>query len=110
MKLGNKHIFKLVRIIKKAGVRDLVVKLLKRQEKKDAESIGIDMFDIIMEMFDSEEIEYLIYELLSDVSGKTVDDLSNMDIEETKNLIQSIAAENNLRNFFSSVSVILRKI
>jgi hypothetical protein len=109
MKLGNKHIFKAVRIIKKAGIRDLVVSLMKTQGMKDAESMGISIFDIIMEAFSSEEIETLIYEFLADVSQKSAGDISGMGIEETIELFKAVAAENNLKSFFGSVSAILKK-
>lgn len=109
MKLGNRHIFKVLRIIKKAGIRTLIVNILANRGSKDAESIGIDLFDIIIEAFDNEEVEQLLYELLADISNKTTDEVSLMNIEETKDLFVSIAEANNLKSFFQYVSATLKK-
>lgn len=110
MKLKNRHIFKMVRLIKTSEIKEELIKIYSGKDKKDAESLGIDLLNTLIAFFSGEENEELLYEFIADVAGKTVKEIEDMYIEDTKNLLKSIAAENNLKVFFQAVSSVMKEI
>lgn len=115
-KLGLKDAWALARIIAKADIKDDIVKFAgeihSRQnsgEKVNIEEIGLEFFVAILCSVSSEEVEKQFYKLFADIKGVSAEEISTIDFKTLKNDIQKIIEENDLKNFFQSLSGLISK-
>lgn len=102
-KLLTKDVFKLARIIKKAGIKkemaEFAVKLTGNKEKKNIEEIGLEFILLLIEA--ASDVEKELYDFLGDVSGLSGADIAELPVTELGDIFKEIAAVNNLGSFFT---------
>ena len=109
-KLNIKDAFKFARIVKKAGLKDIVSKFAIEAEKaattaenKDelATKYGLDFVVAIIEGISDSEIEKEIYDFFAGVSGMKAEDVAEMGLVDFADMVKAIFTENNIADFFT---------
>lgn len=111
-KLALKDAFAFGRIIKKANIKDEIssmAKVMKNRKDEDIniEEVGLEFVITLISSFSDEKVELMFYELYASIKGVSVEDVSNLTYETLKNDITIIIKENDLKNFFKSVSSLM---
>lgn len=111
-KIITADVFKMARIIRKANAKEEIIKIFSKidKAKKDdskkiedvQKEIGMEIIAYLIESCGDEEVEKLLYNLLSGIAEKKEADIKNQSFETTIEMLKEIAKENNLQNFFSS--------
>lgn len=108
-KLNTKDAVCFMRLMKKTGVRQIVVNLVDdvKQKKESGEAdnvqkIGINAVFALLEGVTTVEAEKELYVFLSGPFEKTPEEVETMDLEELMNGLEILAKENNLESFFTS--------
>ena len=105
-KLNTKDAVAFMRLMKKTGVRQIVVNLLEdaknKQGEESAEKIGINAVFALLEGITTVEAEAELYAFLSGPFEKTPQEVENMKLEELIENLKALAEENNLESFFTS--------
>lgn len=113
-KLNIKDAFTLVRIIKKADIKEeiadfanrIAVKKNSKDETVNTEAVGLEFVVTLLSSLSSKEIEQEIYALLADIRGDiTADEVSKLSIPEVLDNVKTIIRENDIKSFFTSLSV-----
>lgn len=113
-KLNIKDAFTLARIIKKADIKEeiadfanrIAVKKNSKDETVNTEAVGLEFVVTLLSSLSSKEIEQEIYALLADIRGDiTADEVSKLSIPEVLDNIKTIIRENDIKSFFTSLSV-----
>lgn len=105
-RLQTSDVFAVARIIKYADISDDIAKAVSEGKKEgaDPEAVGVNAVLSVFASCGSEKVEPLVYKLLSDVSGISVDDIKTQPIDDTILMIKEIAKENDLIDFFKKAS------
>ena len=104
-KLNTKDAVNFMRLLKKAGVRQIVVDLLeeaKTKQEESVEKIGINAVFALLEGVTTAEAEAELYKFLSGPFEKTPEETEAMELDELINSLNNLAEENNLERFFTS--------
>lgn len=99
MKLKLRHVFRMARILKVSGIKEEAKNILNVMDKGNASAVGIDVFLSLIFGIADEESEKMIYDLLADISGKQGSEISELGINEVKEIFMQIGKENDLVNF-----------
>lgn len=104
-KLELQDAFSLSRLIKKIGVKNILIKAYKDGKEEDAskEDIGINVFFSILEAASDQSAEGLIYEFIGSIAEKDAEVIKHMSISELKELAIQLDKENNLQVFLKTV-------
>lgn len=110
-KIITSDVFKMARIIRKANAKEEMIKVfskmeeLKGDESKTLEDVkkevGMEIVAYLIESCGDEEVEKLLYNLLSGIAEKKENDIKNQSLDTTIEMLKQIAKENDLQNFFS---------
>jgi hypothetical protein len=111
--LITSDVFAFARLIKASGVRgELTATIEKLSELKDADlrRVGIDTVLMIIEALAEKNSEKTMYEALAPVLEIKPDEVAAMPPADFFGALKQISEENDLANFFASLSGILGKI
>lgn len=111
-KLALKHAFLLARIIKAANIRAEIVRFASEiQSGKSADEVGMEFIVTMIQAAADENVEKKIYELYAELKGPLVppEEISEYDFATVKADMKALVAENNLKDFFQSVSALMSK-
>ena len=105
-KINTGDVFKLARLLKKGNVTQIVKRAYEEGRKKDAdkEKIGMDVILEILCNCTDNEMERLIYGLISGICEKKPEDIESQSLETTIEDIKKIVRENNVINFWKAAS------
>ena len=103
-KIQFQDTFVLARIIKKADVKDILIRANNslKQDNVNKEDVFLDVLFSVLSGAADEGVENEIYELLGGVAEKGTDEIKRLQIDELIDLVKKIAKENDLSNFFKS--------
>ena len=105
-KLNTKDAVNFMRLLKKAGVRQIVVDLLEdaknKQGEESVEKIGINAVFALLEGVTTAEAEAELYKFLSGPFEKTPEEIETMELIDLINSLGTLAEENDLERFFTS--------
>lgn len=95
--------FKILRIMKKAGLsrqaRTLMLKAAESEGDIDVKSLGMDfIFSVLENLGDAEDEMYAFF---ADLTGKSTDDIKQMDLDEMVGMFEDFLSLPNLKTFFS---------
>lgn len=104
--LQTSDIFTFLRIVKSAEMREALKPIIKKANsgKEDAENIGIDVILTVMECVSQHAAENAVYSFLAAPFEMTEDEVKELPIPELIKNLKELAKENDLADFFSSVS------
>jgi len=109
-KLALKHAFLLARIIKAANIRAEIVQFASEiQSGKSADEVGMEFIITMIQAAADENVEKKIYELYAELKGVKPEEISEYDFATVKADMKALVAENNLKDFFQSVSALMSK-
>jgi hypothetical protein len=96
--LNNKDLFKIMRILRKANIKEDLLKMKMPKNATDQES-GMMLLLQFMESAPNAEKE--IFEFLADVGGVEVENLENDEFDLLPDIIQHLTKQEKLVNFLS---------
>jgi|SRR5699024_4255876 len=96
--LNNKDLFKVMRVMRKANIKDELVKM-KVPKDVNEQQYGVMMLLQVLESAPQAEKE--IFEFLSDVSGHSVEELENDEFDLLPKIIEHLQGQKKLINFLS---------
>jgi hypothetical protein len=104
--LKTSDLFSLSKIIKKMNIKEDIKALVKNvtgmkpEERQIAEqTMQTDLVMLLIENIGNAEKE--VYKLLADISGKTVKEIEDMNIDNFINMIKEIFSQDGIGNFLS---------
>lgn len=127
-KINTQDVFKLARLIKAAGIKDIVSNMFasglriskeiqvdenaSEEEKKKAkqeldrkqEEFGVNAIFTLLENCCSPDLEKKVYDLVAGITEKTPDAVMNQSLEVTIDDVKEIAKNNNIIDFFKKAS------
>lgn len=108
MGLGTKHLFPFIRLINKLDIKDEIKEFYfnkpdvtgkpEEEKKKVTDERSIDFIFMIIEKAENAEKEF--FNFLSLYSGKTVDEIMELSLEEMFGLVKDLVTDKNFSNFF----------
>lgn len=104
-KLQFQDTFKVSRLIKKTGIKDILINAFKEGKKEGVsqEDIGVDTFFAVLESVLEEENEATIYEFMAGIAETDPEKVKCMSFEELKEFFRQLAKENDLEFFLKLV-------
>lgn len=112
-KLKTADVFAFARLVKASGIRSeltATVEKLSGADEPDLREIGINTVLMLIEALAEKNSEKALYEALAPVLEMKPSEVENLPPAEFFGAFKQIAEENDLTNFFSSLSDILGKI
>lgn len=117
-KINTKDVFQLGRIFKKINIKQVAVSMagdinnaMEKDKGQDNDTnikeVGMNLIFSVIENCPDAENE--IYIFISNISGFTVKEIENMDIEDFFELLKEIAQNNDLKKVFRSTLNLLKK-
>ena len=103
-KIATKDICAAARIIKKSGMKEELVPLVKLAAERSVEDIGIEGILTVLEVVSEKKCEDAVYDVLSGPLEIPAKDIAVMPLDELTHLLEELAAQNNIRNFFKALS------
>lgn len=105
-KLNTKDAFMMMRLLKKTGMRNMVLDMTSKAKEtgESVEQIGLNAFFAIMEAISDTENENTVYQFLSGPFEMEPEKIAELDLMTLFDNLKQLAAENNLKSFFTSVS------
>lgn len=105
-KLNVTDMLRAMRLVKKAGLRQLFNDLLNglQEKEQDAAAIGLNAFFAIMEAVSAVECEKELLELLAGPLECDPGDVAEMSLPDLWVGLKQLAQENDLERFFTQVS------
>lgn len=120
--LQFQDLFKVIRILKKSGLskqaRTIMLKVAEQKaaaqanDSKDtpptinAKELGMDFIFSVIENLGEAEDEF--YSFFADLTGKTVDEIKKLELDEMVGMFEDFLKLPNLNNFFSKVSNMMK--
>lgn len=107
MRIKTKHMFSLLKIVKKIGVLDKLkgffrtAKGDKKEIDKAREEVGMDLIISIINGMDL--VEQDVYEFLADIDNTTAKEIENQDLDKTINMLKEIIQSDVVKGFFTSI-------
>lgn len=111
-KLNTQDVFKAFRLVTKSNLKAEITKLIEEIADKGYESIeklGITGLLTALETLTDEKCEKMLYELLAGPYEMSAKDVANLDLDKQIEMLTTLYEENNLRNFFTLLSNLLKK-
>lgn len=109
-KLALKDAFSFARIIKAADIRKEIAGFASEiHSGKSVDEIGMEFIVTLMQAAADEAVEQKIYGLYADLKGATPDEIGMLGFEEIKADFKELVEQNDLKNFFNSVSALMSK-
>ena len=110
-KLKSTDVFEGLRLIKRSGLKESLVPIIAKlaRDKDNPEEVGIVGILTMIEVFSDAKCEHIIYEWLSGPFERSPEEIRDMDLDELTLNLQSLAEENDLRNFFTVLSGLLSR-
>lgn len=117
-KLNIQDAFALARIIKSADIKDEIAEFANRIATKKSESknqdetinteaVGLEFVVTLITSLSKKSTEQEFYALLANIRGDiTADDVSSLSITEVLDNVKTIIKENDIKNFFISLSAL----
>lgn len=113
-KINTQDTFKMARLIKHTSMKDVLMSYYEEGANTeidfDIEKFGMRFFFDLIDCVSDSKAEKDFYDLLAGICEKTSEEIQNQSIEDTLSDLKAIAAENNLKSFFQSVSVMISKL
>lgn len=103
-KLNTQDAFKMARLLKYAGVKELIINAYKNNDKLNAEELGIEVIFTLIDSFGDSKVEKDFYDLIGGITEKGADAILNQDLSTTIDDIKAIWEQNDMATFFNSVS------
>lgn len=127
-KINTQDVFKLARLVKAAGIKDIVSDMFAsglsisreikvdenatEEEKKKAkqeldrkqEEFGVNAIFTLLENCCSPDLEKKVYDLMAGITEKTPDAVMNQSLDVTIDDVKEIAKNNNIIDFFKKAS------
>lgn len=119
-KLNIQDAFALARIIKSADIKDEIAEFANRIATKKSESknqdetinteaVGLEFVVTLITSLSNKSTEQEFYALLANIRGDiTAEDVSSLSITEVLDNVKTIIKENDIKNFFISLSIEIR--
>lgn len=110
-KLQTTDVFNAMRLIKKANLKEEIKPYLKlaASGRISPEDIGIESILGLIETLSEQKSESAIYEVLAPPFEMTPEEVAKMEIEPFIEALQTLAKENNIKVFFTSLSGLIGK-
>ena len=111
-KLRTSDLFSFARVIRASGVREELtdyIQKISKQGNPDAEKVGFNTMLMVIEALSDKKAEKAIYDALAPVFEMTASEVENMPPQDLFNMLDQMAKENDLANFFGSVFSTLGK-
>lgn len=106
-KLNTQDAFKMARLLKYSGIKDLIVDSYKKgKDEVNPQELGIEVIFTMIDGFGDAKVELEFYDLLGGITEKGADVIINQDLATTIEDIKAIWSENDMASFFNSVSVL----
>ena len=113
-KLTLPDTFALARILKAADIKSEIVnfakEIISRKNKKqeiNIEEIGLEFVVTIITAAADVKVEEKIYSFLASICEMEVENVKKLNLAQIKEIIKIIIAENDLKSFFQSASVLM---
>lgn len=105
-KVMTTDVFSALRLVQKSGLKEQLVPLIEKiaKEPENLEHAGIMGFLTLVEVFADNKCERMIYEWLAGPCECTAKEIASWDLDELSKNLTLLAEQNNLRNFFTSLS------
>lgn len=103
-KIMTKDIFATMRVIKKSGMKQQLIPLVKKAAEADVAEVGIEGMLTVMEVLAEHNSERAVYEVLSGPFEMTSDEVEALELDELTTMLTELGEQNNLRNFFKALS------
>lgn len=109
-KLQTKDLFCAMGAIKEAKIKDELVPIMltAAKEGKAAENIGITGILTLLELFSSAKAENSVYKFLAGPFEMEPKDIAVMEIGELAEKLDTLSKENDLKNFFTILSNMIK--
>lgn len=107
-KIVSRDVFRLARLFKNANIKEDLVKLLDTDTAELTDSEGLDLIMTVIFACSNERQEEGIYELLGGILEKEPEEVANQPLDELKEDLKKIAAENNLLIFFQQAQTLIQ--
>lgn len=118
-KINTSDVFKMARIIKAAGAKEIIAEFFEEgknkpvvNEKEDMseqqEKMGFEVFMAIFEVCSTEKIEKMLYELIGGITEKEPDVIASQPLEIMVADIKTIVAKNNIAAFFKQAGQLMK--
>lgn len=102
-KLNTQDAFKMARLLKYSGVKEIVLNAYKNNKNLNTEEMGVEVIFTLIDSFGEAKVESDFYDLLGGITGKGADGVMNQDLASTIEDIKVIWSENNMSSFFDFV-------
>lgn len=102
-KLESRDLFAAMRVIKVSGARHELMQIIKEADEDDVEGTGILGVLAIMEALSGTAAEKEIYKCIADIAEKGEDDIEHMPPADFLELLNQIAANNDMKSFFAEL-------
>lgn len=113
-KLTLTDTFAFARILKAADIKNEVInfakEILARKNKKQGlniEEIGLEFVITLITAAADVKVEEKIYSFLASVCEMEIENVKKLNLAQIKEIIKIIIAENDLKSFFQSASVLI---
>jgi len=110
-KLQTKDVFEVLRIIKKANIKEELKPYVKMaaNSELDIEELGIDGVLGLIEILSQKNSEKALYDALAGPFEMTAKEVENLDLNKLIENLETLAKENDLKVFMCSVSGMISK-
>lgn len=104
--LKSKDLFAAMRVIKTAKIREELKTIMKKAGEKNADpaDVGMEVFLMIIEALSEKKAERCLYELIAGPAEMKPEEVEELPLDELIIIIKTIAAENDLKGFFTTLS------
>ena len=107
-KIETHDVFKMARIIKKAGIKGEFAKVfseskaLTDEETKSTKELGVEVIFRIIEACSGEELEAMLYDFVAGIAEKDAETIKRMSLDALIDTFKEMGKMNNLTTFFST--------
>lgn len=104
--LKSKDLFAAMRVIKTAKIREELKAIMSKAGEKGADpaDVGMEAFLMIIEALSEKKAERCMYELIAGPAEMKPEEVENLPLDELMTIIKTIAEENDLKGFFTTLS------
>ena len=103
-KIMTKDVFSAMRIIKKSGMKQQLIPLVKKAAEVGIEEIGIEGILTVMEVLSENNAERAMCEVLAGPFEMDIDEVESLELDKLTEMLTELGEQNNLRNFFKALS------
>lgn len=108
-KIKTVDVFEALRLVQKSGLKEELVPVIEKLANETVEHAGIMGFLTLVEVFADAKSEKLIYEWLAKICECSPKEIAEWDLDTLATNMNTLAEENDLRNFFTSLSGLISK-